>query len=89
MKYKLAVFCYDFPHLKSELVIKTLFNLKIRDVIVIAAPKVVLGFKNNLSSFPSLPKTDTNLRDLCKDIGYSYFVVPHSNILEITSLVLL
>ena len=66
MKYKIVVFAYDFPHMKSYDMLKIFHKLKL-DPIVICAPFEVL--KNRVNSHINFPLVESQ-QTLCKRYNF-------------------
>jgi folate-dependent phosphoribosylglycinamide formyltransferase PurN len=88
MDYKVAVLAYNFSHRKTKDILTILNSHNIKNVLVIAAPKVKL--KHNSSKKLSLVKNQEFLhpRKLCKQFKFSYEVCEHDNFAKIKELTL-
>ena len=78
--FRVLVFAYDFPHVKSE---QILVGLKLHDVTVasvIGAPKVKLNktaLKNDFASLPLGRPAETST--CCRALGFDYVVSRHDD----------
>ena len=86
MSYRVTVFAYNFSHRKTRDILIGLNFFDIKNVLVIAAPKVNLKH-NNSKQFTTLKndQKDDHPRDLCKKFNFIYEVCAHDNFSEIKS----
>ena len=76
MKYKVLVFAYDFPHIKSHDMLKIFHEYKINPV-VICSPFTLLKKKNvSKYEFPTIE----NQKDLCKKYNFQYYRKKHTDL---------
>ena len=83
MKYKVAVFAYDFLHRKTHDLLTSLFISGIKSVLVLCAPKVNLGYEIKKVSTFSQHNYLFTPKELCARFSYDYVQCPHSNVEEI------
>lgn len=84
MNYSVTVFAYDFRHKKTYDILVGLHLSGIRNVLVIAAPKVKLNHIKSKKTFKS-EKSDEVVHPskICANFNYIYQVCPHDNVSEI------
>ncbi len=75
MKYKILVFAYDFPHVKSHDMLK-IFNEYKLDPVVICSPFIKI--KKKINSSIEFPLIDSQ-KDLCKKFKFKYYKKKHTD----------
>ena len=75
MEYKVAVFAYDFPHRKTKDILTILNNHSIKNVLVIAAPKVKLKHNSSKKLLSVKNQEFLHPRELCKKFKYLHIVI--------------
>ena len=84
MNYSVTVFAYDFRHKKTYDILVGLHLNGIRNVLVIAAPKVKLNHKTAKKTFSiKIQENIAHPRDICKQFSYNFQVCSHDNLTEI------
>lgn len=74
MDSSIALFAYDFPHWKSEQLLRSCIKNSIKVKLVIAAPKIDLESKAIVESEPS-----PLLRSLCQSHNITFLRCPHDD----------
>jgi len=75
MKYKILVFAYDFPHMKSHDMLKIFHEFKL-DPIVICSPFTLL--KKKIVSKIEFPSIESQ-KNLCKKFNFKYYKKKHTD----------
>jgi len=88
MNYKVAVLAYNFPHRKTKDILTILNSHDIKNVLVIAAPKVKLKHNSTKKLVSVTNKKLIHPKELCKQFKFCYEVCEHDNFNKIKELVL-
>lgn len=87
MEYKVAVFAYDFPHRKTKDILTILNSHSIKNVLVIAAPKVKLKHNSSKKILSVKNQEFLHPKELCKKFKYCFEVCEHNNFTKIEELI--
>ena len=74
----IAVFSYDFPHVKSEEFLIGLIAKNVPIKCVIAAPWVKLNFPPSIKRVKVKRNADLPAKTICERFAIPYYVCPHN-----------
>jgi methionyl-tRNA formyltransferase len=80
---KIVLFVYDFPHKKSLKGMQLLKSQGIRDVFVVASPKIELKFRQSTTRVSVIENEIIEPIDLSKEYSWEYLVANHNSELAI------
>ena len=76
---KIVLFVYDFPHKKSLKGMQLLKSKGIKDVYVVASPKVELKFRKSKNRVAVIENEIVEPANLAKEYGWESFVAGHNS----------
>lgn len=75
MKYKILVFSYDFPHIKSYDMLRIFHKFKLNPIVICSPFSLLKKKSNSKIKFPSIE----NQKELCERYDFKYYKRKHSD----------